>query len=222
MDAAPLSLARWFLLSLRVDGSAAVARRMWVRLFGLEQRYIFIRHLRIPSTPVEFPMETNGVVVRDMTGGDLANVLLRRSQPRVLYHPTEAMVATRAGQIVGAAWYTSSVTPERPWYEVVEPHVIFPARATASFFVVPGEKAAAWAIAKGATDRLASSGVRTIVGVIAAQNKRSILMSRLLGGKMVAEMSEHHRFGYTRTVVEPVSTDRDNAITTPSPRGTTT
>src|SRR5207247_2492062 len=116
-------------------------------------------HLQAPPTRVELPLEINGVVVRHMTESDLTNILLRRSQPRDLRRPAEAVVATRAGLIVGAAWYTSSVTPEQPWYHAVEPHLILPARATASFFVVPGDKAAAWAIARSATDQLASSGV---------------------------------------------------------------
>jgi hypothetical protein len=215
MGGSPL-VERSLLLSLRVDGPAAIVRRIRIRLFGVEQRYIFIRHLQAPPTPIEFPFEINGIVVRYMEESDLTNVLLRRSQPRDLRHPAEAVVATRAGQIVGAAWYTSSVTPEQPWYQVVEPHLIPPARATASFFVVPGDKAAAWAIAKSAADQLASSGVRTIVGVIASHNKRSILMSRLLGSRMVAQMSVRHRFGYSTTVVAAVSTDQDNAITTSS------
>jgi len=213
MGGSPL-VARSLLLTLRVDGPAAVVRRIRIRLFGLEQRYIFIRHLQAPPTPVEFPFEINGIVVRYMEESDLTNMLLRRSQPRDLPQPTEAVVATRAGQIVGAAWYTSSVTPEQPWYHAVEPHLILPARATASFFVVPGDKAAAWAIAKSATDRLATTGVRTIVGVVASHNKPSVLMSRLLGGRMVAQMSVRHRFGYSTTVVAVVSTDQDNAVTT--------
>lgn len=202
-----------FLLRLRVDGPAAVVRRMWIRLFGLEERYIFIRHLQAPPTPIEFPIEVNGIVVRYLEESDLRNLLLRRSKPLDLPQPVEAVVATRAGEIVGAAWYTSSVTPEQPWYEAVEPHLIRPARATANLFVVPGQKAAAWTLVKSAADRLATIGVRTIVGVIASHNKRSILMSRLLGSRMVAQVWVRHRFGYSTTVVAAVSRDADNGLT---------
>lgn len=206
-------LLRSLLLSLQVDGPAATVRRIWARLFGREHRYVFVRRLKPPATPVEFPLETNGVVVRYMNESDLANMQVKRHQPRDLRHLAEAVVATRAGQIVGAAWYTDAVTLEQPWYAAVEPHVISPARLTENIFVVPGDKAAAWAIAKSATDRLATTGVRTIVGLIGSHNKPSILMSRLLGGKLVAEMSVRHRFGRSTTVVEPVTDDRDAAIT---------
>ena len=207
------SLLRSFLFRLRADGSGTTFKRIWRRLFGQEHRYVFVRHLKPPATPVEFPIEVNGVVVRPMTEGDLTDPQVRQYQPRDLRHLTEAVVATRAGKIVGAAWYTG-VTPAQPWYAVIRPHLVTPACLTENIFIVPGDKAAAWAIAKGATDRLATTGVRTIVGLIGSHNKPSILMSRLLGSKMVAEISVRHRFGCGTTVVEPVTTDRDAAVTT--------
>ncbi len=209
------SLLRSFLLGLRADGPGPTIRRLWTRLFGEEHRYLFVRHLTPPSTPVEFPIDVNGVVVRAMTDGDLADPQVRRYQPRDLRHLTEAVVATRGAQVVGAAWYTA-VTSEQPWYAAVEPHLTAPARLTENIFVVPGDKGAAWAIAKSATDRLATSGVRSIVGLIGSHNKPSILMSRLLGSKLVAEIWIRHRFGYTTTVVEAVTNDRDAAVTTPT------
>jgi hypothetical protein len=207
-------LLRSLLLSLRVDGLAATVRRIWTHLFGQEQRYVFVRHLKPPPAPVEFPVETNGVVVRYMEESDCTNLQVMRYQPRDLRHLAEAVVATRAGRIVGAAWYTDSVTEQQPWYQAVKPHLIPPARLTENIFVVPGDKAAAWAITKSASDRLATTGVRTIVGLIGSHNKPSILMSRLLGAKMVAQLSVQHRFGHSTTLVAAVTSDRDAAITT--------
>ena len=207
-------LLRSLILSLRLDGPGATVKRIGAYLFGQEQRYVFVRHLRPPSTPVELPTETNGIAVRYMMGSDLANIHIRRYQPRNLRHPYEAVVAARAGQIVGAAWYTDAVTADQPWYRAVEPHLIPPARLHENMFVLPGDKAAAWALAKTATDRLATTGIRTIVGVIGSHNKPSILMSRLLGGRMVARMSVRRRFGHSTTVVEAVTNDRDAAVAT--------
>jgi hypothetical protein len=208
-------LLRSLILSVRLDGPGATVKRIRAHLFTQEQRYVFVRHLQPPLTPVELPAETNGIVVRYMNDGDLADLHIRRYHPPHLRRPYEAMVAARAGQIVGAAWYTDAVTADQPWYRAVEPHLILPARLHENMFVRPGDKAAAWAIAKTATDRLATTGVRTIVGVIGSHNKPSILMSRLLGARMVAQLTVRHRFGRTTTVVEPVTSDRDAAITTP-------
>ena len=207
-------LLRSLILSLRLDGPGATVKRIRAHLFAQELRYVFVRHLRPPSTPVELPAETNGIVVRYMTESDLANPYIRRYQPRRLRHPYEAVIAARAGRIVGAAWYTNAVTPEQPWYRAVEPHLIPPARLHENMFVLPGDKAAAWALAKTATDRLATTGIRTVVGVIGAHNKPSILMSRLLGARLVAQMWVRRRFGRGTTVVEAVTGDRDAAITT--------
>jgi hypothetical protein len=207
-------LLRSLILSLRLDGPGASVKRIRAYLFAQEQRLVFVRHLQPPSTPVELPAETNGIVVRYMKESDLANIHIRRYQPRNLRPPYEALVAARAGQIVGAAWYTDTVTADQPWYRAVEPHLIPPARLHENFFVLPGDKSAAWAIAKTATDRLATTGIRTIVGLIGSHNKPSILMSRLLGARMVARMSVRRRFGHSTTVVEAVTSDRDAAITT--------
>ena len=207
-------LLRSLILSLRLDGPGATVKRIGAYLFAHEQRYVFVRHLRPPSTPVELPTETNGIAVRYMMGSDLANIHIRRYQPRNLRHPYEAVVAARAGQIVGAAWYTGAVTADQPWYRAIAPHLIPPARLHENMFVLPGDKAAAWALAKTATDRLATTGIRTIVGVIGSHNKPSILMSRLLGGRMVARMSVRRRFGHSTTVVEAVTNDRDAAVAT--------
>jgi hypothetical protein len=125
------------------------------------------------------------------------------------------MVATRQGRIVGAVWYTKSVAVEQPWHVAVEPHLVQPALLTSNIFIVPGDKAAAWALAKSATDQLAATGVRTIVGLVQSHNTPSILMSRLLGARMVARMSVRYWFGRAKAVVEPVTVDKDPAITTP-------
>ncbi len=203
------------LLSLRVDGFGPSVRRAVSRCFGTEQACVFVRHLKPLPTAVTLPVETNGIVVRSMREDDLLDLRVKRYEPRDIARLSEAVVATRNGHIVGAAWYTDSVSAEQPWYRAVEPHLIRPARLTANIFVVPGDKGAAWAIAKSASERLATIGVRSIVGVVGAQNNRSILMSRLLGAKMVARMSVRHRFGRTTTVVEAVVDDRDAGVTVP-------
>lgn len=192
---------------------ARTARRVWTRLFGTEHFYVFVRYLKPPPQPVEFPVETNGVVVRHMLESDLADIRVKRHEPRDA-RLSGAVVATRQDQIVGAAWYMDSVTAEQPWSQAVERHLVAPARFTSNIFVVPGDKAAAWAIAKSATDQLATAGVRTIVGVVGVHNPRSILMSRLLGARVVARMAVRYWFGHRTNAVEPVTEDRDAAITT--------
>jgi hypothetical protein len=90
--------------------------------------------------------------------------------------------------------------------------VVAPARFTANIFIVPGEKGAAYALAKTGSDWLATKGIRTIVGMVGATNKPSILMTRLLGGKMVARVSIRSRFGVRTIRVEPLAKDVDTAL----------
>jgi len=159
-------------------------------------------------------VQLNGIVVRQMQASDLQNPRVLWHEPATPYRLAEGMVATREGEIVGAAWYVDSVNEEQPWYRVVEPHLATPARFAVNLFVAPGDKGAAWVLGRTATDALASSGVRTIVGIIAAKNTRSILMTRLLGSKMVARITVRRRFGRTTTTVQPVEDDRRSGITT--------
>jgi hypothetical protein len=201
------------LLSLRVDGLVPTLRRAWTRLFGTEERYVFVQYFQPPATPAQFPVETNGLVVRQMTPSDLDDVRVKRHEPHDVDRLAHAIVATRQGQIVGAAWYTDSVSPKQPWYHAAEPHLIFPALFDANIFVVPDDKGAAWAISKYATDHVASSGVRSTVALVGVHNKRSILLLRLLGAKIVARMSVRHYFGYRTTVIEPVTADKQSAVT---------
>lgn len=154
--------------------------------------------------------------MRHMEEGDRADVHVRLHEPRGAYRSAYAAVATRAGRIVGAAWYTDSVSPNQPWYRVVEPHIRPRALFTANIFVVPGDKGAAWAISKGAAAGLATAGVRTLVSLIGTNNQRSILMARLVGCKMIARVCVRRRFGRATTVIEPITEDRDNRITTPT------
>ena len=202
-----------------MDGVRATIRRGWTRLFGRKDWYVFLRHHNPPSTPLELPVEMQGVTVRHMTANDIDEVaqlmpfdLDRRPQAerreRMLARLREAFVATRQHRIIGAAWYTDHVTPEQPWYRAVETHLLPPARLTANIFVVPGEKGAAWILSKNASEQLASSGVRTIVGLIDADNKPSMLMSRMLGGKMVGRQSVRYWFGHQTIVVEPILDER--------------
>ena len=186
----------------------------WVRtrLYGEEHFCLFVRHLKPSPEPVEFPIETNGIVVRLMTERDRVETLIRRYEPRGVRGPCEGMMATRGSRVVGAAWYADTVTAVEPWYRAVEPHLIPPARFTAGIFVVPGNKGAAWALAKSASDRLASAGVRTIVGLVGIRNAPSVLLSRLLGARMVARVSVRYRLGRRVTTVETVTNDGDTGI----------
>jgi L-amino acid N-acyltransferase YncA len=201
-----------FLLSVQMDGLGTTIQRGWTRLFGHEEWYVFVRHLDPPPTPVMFPIESNGITVRLMTESDLDEVArllpfdmdrrpLQERRARMRSRIADAVVATRPGRIVGAAFFTDAVTAEQPWYQAVERHLIPPVRLTAQIFVTTGEKGTAWALAKHANDRLAAQGIRTIVGVIAADNKPSMFVSRLLGGKLVARKSDRYWFGrrYTAT-----------------------
>jgi len=209
------------LLSLRVDGLGPTVKRFWTHLFGTEERYVFVQYLTPAVAPVELPVETNGLVVRQMLESDLRDPRVKRHEPHEVDRLREAVVATRQGRIVGAAWYTDSVTAEQPWYRAVEPHLVQPAWFDANIFVVPGDKGAAWAISKHATDRVAARGVRCTVALVGVHNKRSILLLRLLGAKMVAQLSARHRFGHTTIAVQPITTDRHAAITTPGGAGIT-
>jgi L-amino acid N-acyltransferase YncA len=206
---------RTFLLSLRMDGLSTTIRRTWARLFGQEEWYIFVRHIRPPAQPVAFPTETSGVTVRHMQADDLDAVarllpfeMDRRPLPerraRLRGRLADGVVATRDGRVVGAAWFVDAVTPQQPWYQVVEPHLILPARLTLHIFVVPGEKGTAFLLARNANDRLATLGVKSIVGLIATDNKPSMLLSRLLGGKIVARKTDRYWFGRRTTVTVPV------------------
>lgn len=195
-----------------MDGPGTTVRRARTRIFGEEQAYVFVRYLKPPSIPIIFPADTNGVMVREMEPGDLNDQRVSRYEPATPHRLSDGIVAIRDGRIVGAAWYTDAVTPAQSWYQAVEPHLIPPTRFTANIFVVPGDKGAAWALAKTASECLATTGVRTIVGVVGVQNTPSILMSRMLGSKMVARLSLRHRFGRTTTTVLPVDTDRDAGL----------
>lgn len=207
-------------LSLRVDGLGATLRQVWRHLFGAESRYVFVQLLKAPPTPLQLPVEMNGLVVRQMTARDREERRVARHEPPDMDRLALGVVATRHNQIVGAAWYTDTVTPAQPWYAATEPHVIRPALLDANLFVVPGEKAAGWAISKSATDALASTGVRSTVALVSVHNKRSILLLRLFGAKIVARLSVRRRFGYTTTVVEPTFADTDTAVRTPTNEST--
>jgi hypothetical protein len=209
-------LVRSFLLSLRMDGLRSTIRRGWARLFGSEEWYVFVRHLAAPAAAVPFAAETAQVTLRPMVEGDLEEVarllpfdLDRRPAPqrieRIRNGLSEAVVATRAGRIVGAVWFADTVNHQQPWYEAIRSHLTLPTRLTVNVFVVPGQKAAAWAMMKHGNERLAAAGVRSVVGLIQASNKAAILMSRMLGSKMVARQSVRYWFGHRTTAVEPMT-----------------
>ena len=210
------ALMRSLLLSRRMDGLGVTVRRAWARLFGHEEWLVFVRHLEAPKERVVLPATINDVLVRRMSEKDVDAVarvmpfeLDRRSpserRERIRRRVQDGFVALRCGQIVGAAWYIDAVTPEQPWYDAVKEHLLASARFTANVFVLAGERAASWALSKQANDWLASNGVRTIVGLILEENRSSILLSRMLGGRIVARQSICYRFGRRTMEVTPVS-----------------
>ena len=203
------------MFSLRSDGLRITLNRAWVRVFGVEEYYLFVRHLAAPAAAVELPLLVNGVTLREVQDGDLDEVArlfpfdllpygLRDRRRRLQHHLADGFVAVRDGRVVGAAWYLAQVTPDQSFYAVVQPHVLLPARVTRFLLVIPGEKAAAWVISKHATERLATQGVRTIVSRIPAYNKPSMLVARMLGAKMVGREVARYRFGCQQWSTEPV------------------
>ncbi len=206
-------LARSFILSLRTDGVRATLTLAWQRLHGDQDFYVFVRRLTPPATPVVLPVEANGVTLRRAQAADRRDLHVQRHEPRDARAAAgDVFVATRQGRVVGAAWYVDAVTPAQPWYEAVAPHVTAPARFTANIYVQPGEKGAAWALAKTASDVLAAGGVRSIVGMVGVANKPSILLTRMLGGRIVARLHMRHRWGRRTITVEPTGADRTPAV----------
>ena len=202
------------LLSLQVDGLVATAKRVRTHMLGREERYVFVQHLEPPSKPVQLPVETQGVVIRQMTKEDRTDTRVRWYEPVDVHRLALGVVATREGRIAGAQWFTDSVTPDQPWYQAVEPHLIPPARFDANTFAVPGDRSVAWALVKTATDALATAGVRSTVALVGTENKRSIFLLRLSGAKIVARMQVRHLFGHRTTSVELVAEDKDTATRT--------
>jgi hypothetical protein len=200
---------------LKMDGWRGTFRRAWVRAFSADDWLVYVRYLEPPAAPAAFPVEANGVTLRAMTDADIDDLarllpfdLLRRPlkerHERLAKHREDVIVATRAGRIVGAALYADQVA-EQPWYTTIADQLVWPARLTYFVFVVPGEKAAAWVIAKhGAGGRLPSIGIRALVSQIRAGNRTAILMAQLTGAKLAARMSMRHRWGRTTTVIERV------------------
>jgi hypothetical protein len=199
-------LLETLLYSLRTAGWRTTFQRVRLWVGGEEEYYVFMRNLQPPSVPMEFPIQVNGLTVRHMVEGDLDEVArlmpfellpnhARKRRERLRRRLEEAIVVIRDNHVVGANWYADRVTPEQPWYSFVEPHIIPPARLAEMLFVVPGEKAAGWAMSKYASDRLATIGIRTTVSAIRCDNRASMLFSRLHGAKLVAHMTLRYRFG---------------------------
>ncbi|GIW39434.1 MAG: hypothetical protein KatS3mg076_0011 [Candidatus Binatia bacterium] len=214
-----VDLAETVLLSWRSDGFRATARRLRERLFGEEEIFVLVRSLVPPVVPPPLPAVVNGVLVREMTAEDVDTVArilpfdlgrqpLRVRRRRLEKAMPDAFVALRGERIVGACWYWNEVTPEKPWFPAVRDHLVPPSRLTGGIFALPGERAAAWALARRATDCLAARGVRTVVGCIGAKNRPSLLVSRLLGGKIVARQTIRYVLGRARIHVVRVDDRR--------------
>lgn len=212
-------LARALLLSLRGQGLRPTLRRIRHRLFGAESRYIFVRYLEAPDAAFALPASDKGITVRALCDRDASAFLVRRYTPReARVYPTQALVAANGDELVGAIWYTEAVAPEQPWFAVVEPHLRTPAVFTANLYIRSDAKGAAWALVKLGSDFLASKGIRTIVGDVSTTNRPSILMTRLLGGRIVARVDIRYWWGCRATTVAPVDADRDTALS-PRKRG---
>jgi len=200
-------IARSALLSLRTDGLHSTLALVWRRLYGDQEFSVFVRRLTPPATPVVLPVDANGVTLRQAQAADRRDLYVRRHEPaEARGAAVDVFVAVKQDRIVGAAWYVDAVTPAQPWYAAVAPQLTAPARFTANIYVRPDETGAAWALAKTASDVLAASGVRTIVGMVGAANKPSILLTRMLGGRIVARLHMRHRWGRRTITVEPVGT----------------
>jgi len=200
------------------EGWGKTLRRAQNRLFGVDERYIFVRRPKPPAAPLTLPIEQQGVVVRAATPADADDMNMRQHRPRDQQPVVDVFVATRDGRIVGAAWYTDIVNAAQPWYAVVAPHVDAPAVFTANIFVVPGDKGASWALVKTANEALAQRGIRTIVGMISTHNAPSILMARLLGARLCALVTIRYWLGLSRITVAAVQKDTDAALKKPAPR----
>jgi len=215
-------LSGTLLLSYRMDGLGPTARRIWERLFG-------IRYLESPREPVELPATVNGIIVRQMSEADIDAVA--RSAPFELGRQSlkarcarlreclpEAFVALREGRIVGASWYADGAKPDKPWFEIVADKLVPPSRLTAGIFSVPGEKAAAWALSRYASAWLAARGIRTVIGFIRAENRPSLVLSRVLGGRIVACQSVRYCLGVPVVRVKPAAdTDAFGGRPAPGP-----
>ncbi len=194
-------------LRLLADGPTATLRLAAKRLFGSDQRLVFVRHHDAPAERLTFPFEENGICVRDMEEADLRDLQVRKHQPRAARDITHTFVATKGTAIVGAAWYSDSIDERQPWYAAVRSQIEAPSRLTENYYVLRDVKGAAAVLTKAASQRLAEQGVRTIVGIIGADNKASILMSRLLGGKHAATIEISYRFGIASKRIVPITRD---------------
>lgn len=201
-------LGRSFWLALQTDGLGPTLARARLHLYGETEYHVFVRYLTPPSITPVLPAETNGVLIRPLEARDLGDPHVRRRQPREAGFPgTDAFVAVRQGRIVGAAWYTSTVFPTEPWYPAVAPHLLPPARFTANLFARPGERGVSWALLTTANGVLGAAGVRTIVSIVGRNNKPSVLLARLLGGRIVGRLRVQHRFGRRLDCLQIISDD---------------
>lgn len=207
-------LGETLFLSWKADGLATTARRVWERLWGEEELFVLVRSLTPPETPPQLPTVENGILVREMMPEDVDRIArllpfelgrqpLRVRRQRLAQSIPDAFVAVRDGRIVGATWYSNDVTPEKPWFRAVEHQLVSPCRLTGGIFAVPGERAVAWVLARQATACLAARGVRTVIGCIATRNRPSLLVSRLLGGKIAAREVVSYRLGRAQVRVLP-------------------
>lgn len=214
-----LGTVRAIAFSARRDGAAETLRRIGRRLFGREEWLVVVRRIAPPAVPTHLPVEIDGLTVRRVDESDLGALaeampfeLLRRGPADRRACLRErlpcGLVALRDGRLAGAAWYLDRVEASQPWYEAVRAEVEPPARFTAAVFVVPGEKAAAWTLSRVAADWLGQDGVRTLVALVRADNRPSLLLARMLGGRVVARQSVRRRLGRTAIEVVPVRDDR--------------
>lgn len=207
------------LLSYQTAGLRGTLRHASRRLFGREDVFVLLRYLSPVTRAVELPVEVNGFLVRRMSEVDLDRVAqlipsdltlrsfaVRRRMLRQCLE--ESFVVIREGNIVGASWYTAAVNRRQPWYRLLEGDLISPLRLNVGIFVIPGAKGAAWTLARTASDVLAARGVRTVVGVVRARNQSSLVLSRLLGSRVVARQATRYFFGRAISWAERIDDTR--------------
>ena len=200
-------MLRSLYLRLRTDGLETTLRLIGKRLFGDDRRLVFVRHHDAPCSRPDLPIKISGITVRHLQPSDLQDLQVRKHQPKTGHDITHAFVATQDDRIVGAAWYSDTIDERYPWYRELRSRIVEPSRLTENYYVLPGVKGAAMQLTKVASEQLAWEGVRTIVGIIGADNKPSILMSRLLGGKHAATIDIRYRLGKGLVTVDAVTQD---------------
>lgn len=223
----PLVLAESLIFSAWGAGWKPTLKLAWHRCFGKEEWFGFVRYLEPePASPL-LPRDVNGFTIRPMQREslDAAAALapasiwrlpLHRRREQVVEWLGTTLVAERGGRLVGIISYRDCSNTAEPWREILRFWLREPVWMTKFFYVVPGERGAAWALASCGNDWCASQGVRCVVAFIRTDNRPSLLVTRLLGGKLVCRMVRRYRFGREEVEYYPVSEEEASELLTVS------